>query len=243
MVRPAITNVFTPVTSPSTFEETVARLGRAIRLGVLEPGTRLPPERELAEQLSISRSTLRQALRALTETGHLVAQRGRTGGTFVAAEPPMYMGGFELAGWQEMLNRRTAVELGAIQLAVERATEEELAPLQGHIQTMRDSIEEWQDSDEEWRAFRRADVHFHLCIAEASHSPWLVQTMTEVHGEFSELLDFAPHPSVALQHSTEQHEHIVAALLARDEDGCIRRMREHIRGSEALFEGLRLGGD
>ncbi len=232
MVRPAVTSIFTPVASPSTFEETVARLGRAIRLGVLEPGTRLPPERELAEQLSISRSTLRQALRALTETGHLVAQRGRTGGTFVAAEPPMYMGGFELAGWQEMLDRRTAIELGAIQLAVERATDEELAPLEALVQTMRDSLDDW-------RAFRRADVHFHLCIAEASRSPWLVQAMTEVHGEFSELLDLAPHPPVVLEHTTEQHARIVAALRKRDEDECIRRMREHVRGSEALFEGLR----
>jgi DNA-binding FadR family transcriptional regulator len=231
MDRPAVTNIFTPVTSPSTFEETVARLGRAIRLGVLEPGTRLPPERELAEQLSISRSTLRQALRALTETGHLVAQRGRTGGTFVAADPPMYVGGYEIASWQGMLDRRTAVELGAIQLAAERATDEDLAPLAGHVDTMRASIDDW-------RVFRTADVHFHLCIAEASHSPWLVQAMTEVHGEFSELLDLAPHPSVVLEHSTEQHARIVEALEKRDEDECIRRMREHIRGSEALFEGL-----
>ena len=49
---------------PTTFEETVERLGTAIRLGLLPPGSRLPAERELAEELSISRSTLRQALTA-----------------------------------------------------------------------------------------------------------------------------------------------------------------------------------
>src|SRR5688572_31856673 len=86
----ALGSVFDKVQPPTTFEETVGRLGTAIRLGVLAPGTRLPPERELAEQLGISRSTLRQALKTLTETGHLVATRGRTGGTFVADTPPVY---------------------------------------------------------------------------------------------------------------------------------------------------------
>src|SRR3954462_8612503 len=52
--------VFKPVQPPTTFEETVERLGTAIRLGLLGPGTQLPPERDLAGQLCISRSTLRQ---------------------------------------------------------------------------------------------------------------------------------------------------------------------------------------
>src|SRR3954471_15617953 len=51
--------VFKPVQPPTTFEETVERLGTAIRLGLLPPGSRLPPEREAAEQLGIARSPLR----------------------------------------------------------------------------------------------------------------------------------------------------------------------------------------
>src|SRR6185295_5520587 len=81
--------IFQPVRPPSTFEETVERLGTAIRLGLLAPGSRLPPERELAKQLRISRSTLRQALTTLVQSGHLISLRGRSGGTFVAAEPPL----------------------------------------------------------------------------------------------------------------------------------------------------------
>ena len=69
--------LFAPVQSTTAFEETLERLGTAIKLGLLPPGTRLPAERELCEQLGIARSTLRQALTALVQSGHLRAVRGR----------------------------------------------------------------------------------------------------------------------------------------------------------------------
>ena len=78
---PAVAAVFEPVQTATTLEETVERLGTAIRLGLLAPGDRLPPERDLADQFGIARSTLRQALTSLTESGHLVATRGRGGFT------------------------------------------------------------------------------------------------------------------------------------------------------------------
>jgi len=68
-----VESVFTPVWAPTTFEETVERLGTAIRAGILPAGSRLPAERTLADQLGISRSTLRQALTALVQSGHLTA--------------------------------------------------------------------------------------------------------------------------------------------------------------------------
>src|ERR671935_1013811 len=86
---PALEAVFKPVRPPTTFEETVERLGTAIRLGLLTPGSRLPPERDLAAELGISRSTLRQAITTLVQSGHLVSLRGRSGGTFVAERPPL----------------------------------------------------------------------------------------------------------------------------------------------------------
>ena len=115
------TTVFEPVDATSTYEETVTRLGTAIRIGVLGPGSKLPPERELAEQLSISRSTLRQALATLTETGHLIAVRGRSGGTFVADDPPVSSGTpFPRERLRALLDWRLALELGNVQLAAER---------------------------------------------------------------------------------------------------------------------------
>src|ERR1700744_1855744 len=119
----ALEAVFMPVQPPSTFEETVERLGTAIRLGLLAPDTKLPPERELAKQLRISRSTLRQALTTLVQSGHLISLRGRSGGTLVTDQPPLAdvnATPLGAAAW-EVLDQRVAIEAGAALLAAERA--------------------------------------------------------------------------------------------------------------------------
>src|SRR5437016_7996335 len=125
--------VFAPVRSQTAFEETVDRLGTAIKLGLLAPGSQLPAERELCARLGIARSTLRQALTALAQSGHLFATRGRGGGTFVAdplppADPPSAE---MLAQWRETCDQRLAVELGVAVLAAERARREDLDALDG----------------------------------------------------------------------------------------------------------------
>ena len=107
------------------------RLGTAIRLGLLPAGSRLPSERDLAGQLGISRSTLREALTTLVQSGHLVAQRGRTGGTFVAERPPLAEKDDKPLGadaWA-VLDYRVAVETGATILAAERAEPDQLERL------------------------------------------------------------------------------------------------------------------
>jgi DNA-binding GntR family transcriptional regulator len=77
--------VWRPVRGGNAFEITVSRLAPAIRLGPVSEGERLPPERELAERLQVSRVTLREAIRALREAGFLESRRGRSGGTFVVS--------------------------------------------------------------------------------------------------------------------------------------------------------------
>src|SRR5438270_5804836 len=116
-------SVFTPVRRATTFEETVERLGSAIRAGILPAGSRLPTERDLAGQLGISRSTLRHALNTLVQSGHLVSVRGRSGRTFVSDRPPVAERHGELLGADArgVLDMRVAIETGAIMLACERA--------------------------------------------------------------------------------------------------------------------------
>src|SRR2546426_5566037 len=117
----ALEGVFEPVRAPTAFEETVERLGTAIRVGLLAPGSQLPSERSLAHQLGISRSTLRLALTTLVQSGYLTSSSGPAGGTFVAERVPMEERPRRLdtEAWAA-LDYRVAIECGAVILAAER---------------------------------------------------------------------------------------------------------------------------
>jgi DNA-binding FadR family transcriptional regulator len=229
---PALEAVFQPVQAPTTFEETVERLGTAIRLGLLQPASRLPPERDLAERLRISRSTLRQALTTLVESGHLVSLRGRAGGTFVAERPPLGedVAATVLGDAREVLDYRVAVETGAALLASERASRTDLERLDGLTDRM--------DEATEFVDYRRADVRFHIGVAEATGSPRIVAAMTEVQGQMSNLIARIAHPRAVLRSSNEQHRRLIAHLRRRNSASSVRVAREHTEGTEHILAGL-----
>jgi GntR family transcriptional regulator, transcriptional repressor for pyruvate dehydrogenase complex len=228
----ALEAVFMPVRPPSTFEETVERLGTAIRLGLLVPGSQLPPERELARRLRISRSTLRQALTTLVQSGHLVSLRGRKGGTFVAEQPPLAEhGGGELdQGAWAVLDYRVAIECGAVVLAAERGGEE-FDRLEGLAEKMAAEVEDWEE-------YRRTDVRFHIGLAEAAGSPRLVGAMTDVQAQMTDLIARIAHPSEVLAQSNEQHKRLVKAMRKGDSSRSVRIAREHLEGTEHILAGL-----
>jgi GntR family transcriptional repressor for pyruvate dehydrogenase complex len=225
--------VFEPVQPPTTFEETVERLGTAIRLGILGPGMRLPSERELAEQLGISRSTLRQAITTLVQSGHLTSVRGRGGGTFVVQEPPLAEGsptGPVREDWREVLDLRTAVGVGAITLAADRATAEDLVPMRESVVRMTAA----GDFDD----YRRADIRFHMAIAEASGAPRLVGLVGEIEAEVSELIAHIAHPPEVLDHSNAEHARMIDALERHDTARAVRLLRRHLDGTAHILGGL-----
>lgn len=228
--------VFEPVQPPTTLEETVERLGIAIRLGILAAGARLPPERELAEQLGISRSTLRQAITTLVQSGHLLSLRGRRGGTFVAAEPPLASGpdGPLRADWREVLGLRQAIESGAVLLAAERAEEETLALMRECVARM--------DRRPGFEVYRRADIRFHIALAQASGVPRLVALMTEVQAEIAELVAHIPRPGEVLTNANHEHAALLEALAARDSSAALRILRTHLAATERALERLMAGG-
>jgi DNA-binding FadR family transcriptional regulator len=228
----ALEAVFQPVRPPTTFEETVERLGTAIRVGLLPPGSKLPPERRLAEQLRISRSTLRQALTTLVQSGHLKSVRGRSGGTFVAERPPLAgrvedpLGGHAWA----VLDHRVAIEVGSAMLAAERAEASDLEALGELVERMA-AATDFED-------YRRADIRFHIGIAEAARSPRLVTEMTEVQGQMSDLIGRIAHPEEVLTRSNAQHRKLVAHLRDGDATAAAGLVRTHIRGTEHILAGL-----
>ena len=228
----AVEAVFKPVRAPTTFEETVERLGTAIRTGLLAAGTKLPPERQLAESLGISRSTLRQALTTLVQSGHLTSTRGRSGGTFVAARPPLSEREDDPLGRdaRAVLDHRVAIELGAVVLAVERAGDAEIDALAALVERM--------GASDDFADYRRADIRFHIGVAEAARSAHLITEMTEVQGEMSDLIGLIPHPEVVLTRSNAQHAELVELMRNGDADGAVALMRRHIRGTEHILAGL-----
>jgi len=232
----ALAAVFEPVRPPTTFEETVERLGTAIRLGLLGPGIRLPSERDLAAELKISRSTLRQALTTLVQSGHLISQRGRGGGTFVADQPPLAQPGGDLTSdplgerSRAILDYRVAIETGAVTLAAERAGKPALGRLDDLVEKMATATD--------FQGYRRADMRFHVGVAEAAESQRLVAAMTEVQGQMSTLIDLIAHPDQVLTRSNAQHRRIVGLLRRRDRARATRVMREHLEGTEHILAGL-----
>ncbi len=225
--------VFAPVRSQTAFEETVDRLGTAIKLGLLAPGSRLPAERELCARLGIARSTLRQALTALAQSGHVFATRGRGGGTFVSdplppADPPSAR---MLAQWHETCDLRLAVELGVAVLAAERADSAALDALDAVAATLEATLEDFV-------AYRQADIRLHVGLAEATRSTQLVRAMTEVQGTMSDLIAYIAHPPQVLASSNAQHRRLLAAVRERDTMRAARVMAEHLQGTEHILAGL-----
>jgi GntR family transcriptional regulator, transcriptional repressor for pyruvate dehydrogenase complex len=225
--------IFAPVRSYTAFEETVERLGTAIKLGLLAPGARLPAERELCARLGIARSTLRQALTALSQSGHVFAVRGRRGGTFVAdPQPPAVPpSAAVLAQWRETCDQRLAVELAVAMLAAERAERADLDALDEVATVLEGALEDFA-------AYRQADIRLHVGLAEATRSASLVRGATEVQGAMSDLIAYIAHPPQVLASSNAQHRRLLAAVRERDAMRAVRAMAEHLQGTEHVLAGL-----
>ena len=225
--------LFAPVRSQTAFEETVDRLGTAIKLGLLPPGSRLPAERELCARLGIARSTLRQALTALTQSGHVYATRGRGGGTFVSDPQPPAVPPSQpmLAEWREICDQRLAVEVGVAMLAAERAGAEELQALDEVAAVLDGSLEDFA-------AYRQADIRLHVGLAEATGSTRLVRAMTEAQGQMSDLIAHIAHPPEVLASSNAQHRRLLAAIREGDSARAAKIMGEHVQGTEQILAGL-----
>ncbi|MBB5804217.1 DNA-binding FadR family transcriptional regulator [Saccharothrix ecbatanensis] len=224
--------LFRPVRAGNAFEETVERLMQAIRLGVVGPGERLPAERELATRLGVSRVTLREAIRSLQDAGYVESRRGRYGGTFVKSPVPVpapdrRVDPEELA---DALTLRAAVETGAAECAAARA----LGPSDRRNLVAR--LTECRDATLE--EYRRKDSRLHLAIAEATGSASLTAAVADARTRVNALLDRIPLLAPNLAHSNEQHEVIVAGIVAGEPEAARRAMAEHLDGTALLLRGF-----
>ncbi|HZO37154.1 MAG TPA: FCD domain-containing protein [Solirubrobacteraceae bacterium] len=225
--------VFAPVRSQTAFEETMERICTAIKLGLLEPGARLPPERKLCARLGISRSTLREALSALVQSGYIHTTRGRGGGTFVVDEPPPVdpPSAELMAAWRETCDVRLAIELGVVTLACDRLADEQLAVLAAAVEEMAAQLDDFA-------AYRQADVRFHIGLAEMSGNGRLVALATEIQGSMTDLIAHIAHPPEVLSRANDQHARLLKAVRAANTQRAVGVMTEHVRGTEHVLAGL-----
>jgi GntR family transcriptional repressor for pyruvate dehydrogenase complex len=228
--------VIRPVRGHHAFEACVEQLATLIRIGVYPRGSTLPPERELADRLAVSRATLREAMAALRQAGLVQTTRGRAGGSVVTMHPTTRSrhsppSAAREADWLDALEFRRIVEPGAAALAAS-------APLDD---TQRRQLEAAHGSVARAGGpalHRQADSRFHLTIAALSGSPRVIEAVTAVRSTLHEMLGAIPVLEANIAHSDVQHAQITRAVLAGRPERARKLMEEHCDDTAALLRGL-----
>lgn len=205
--------------------------------GRLRPGSRLPVEKDLAEQLGVSRGSLREGVRALATLGVLETRQGD--GTFVTALDPgrlLSPLGF-LADLQQpahaadLLAVRRVLEDESVALAAVRLTDDELGELDRVLGVVDDILRDEPDMDLE--AFINADTEFHRLIARASGNPPLAAIIDALVGRtFRARLWRAISHRGSVRETQAEHRAILDELMRRDPERARIRMSVHLLGVE-----------
>jgi GntR family transcriptional regulator, transcriptional repressor for pyruvate dehydrogenase complex len=210
------------VTRSAAASRAVAHIQELVQNGDLAPGERLPSERELARTLGVSRSTLREAIRALVVMNILVSRHGD--GTYVSSlEPALLSAPFTFALdtrpalREHLFEARRALETACARLAAERISDEELEELDGLAATA-------SEPDE----LIDRDVELHTAIARATRNPILLALMGSIGTlALESRRASAPLPGQAAR-SRRDHRGIIAALRRHDPDAAAEAMDRHL---------------
>ena len=226
--KPGIFKSLNSEKNGTTAEEVVERLREMIHTGQLSPGDRLPPERDLAGLLGVSRPTLRAGIRSLATVGILQSKQGA--GTFVASadESPTLDGSplrmlSALHGFtsDEMFEARLALEMSIAGLAAERATSEQMTLMAEEITGMYASL-----SDPE--QYLVHDMQFHQTIAAASNNRILTSLMNMVATILFDSRSKTVKRARDLKESAEQHHNIYRAMREHDPEAARWAMHDHL---------------
>ena len=216
------------VRSCTTAEEVASRLREMIHSGQLASGDRLPPERDLAKHLGVSRPTLRAGIRSLTAVGILQSRQGA--GTFVAEaeeSPTLDTNALRLLSAlhgftsDEMFEARLALEMSIAGLAAERATSEQMTQLAEEIAGMYSSL----DRPPQYLVH---DMQFHQTVAAASGNRILTALMNMVATILFDYRSKTVKRATDLKESAEQHHRIYRAIRDHDVDAARLAMRFHL---------------
>src|SRR5262249_6340421 len=212
----------------STAEEVVTRLRNMIHSGELTPGDRLPPERDLAKLLGVSRPTLRAGIRSLSTVGILQSRQGA--GTLVVeaeesptldAEALRLLSALHGFTSDEMFEARLALEMSIAGLAAERASSDQTAKLAEEIAGMYSSL----DLPEQYLVH---DMRFHQTVAAASGNRILTALMNMVATILFDYRSKTVKRATDLKESAEQHHNIYRAIREHNVEAAREAMRIHL---------------
>ena len=224
-----MTQLFHPVREEGSLSgRIVAQIERLIEERNLQPGDRLPPERELAGMLGVSRPSLREAVKTL-EANRRVAVKHGTGVWILPPNPMRHLAGIFEVNLRDLFAMREVLEVPAAGWAAECKEDAAVSRLLGVLDAMEPSV----NIDE----LRRLDVEFHIRIAEMARNRFLLGTMDVLH----EMLRLGMETTLAIPgripRSRLEHRRIANAIAAGDANRARRMMRAHIRSAQAA--GLR----
>ncbi len=222
-------------TSERLYQLVVDDVERRILTGQLQLGDKLPSERELAESFNVSRTAVREAVRALGEKGLVQSHAGR--GTYVTNGASRAMrdslgllarirnesAGDDEDGIQSVIELREALEPQVAAHAAQRATQADVLALQQTVAEMDESIQ-MRRLDR----YAQGDVKFHILLAESAHNrlfPALMESLVHLLQEQMALCIFLPGEVPVAQ---DEHKRILQAIMQRDDAAARQAMQRHL---------------
>lgn len=220
-------SVYKAVRTCRLYEQIVQQIEDSVLQGALKAGDQLPPERELAERFGVSRTAVREAVKALREKGLVEAYSGR--GTFIT-------NGTAHAMRQSLDLLARSGSQGSAHLSEVRAVlEPEIAALaasradQQHIANMRDAVAAMDRAINDASAFIEADLDFHLALAEAAANPIILSLIDSIVGLLREQRLGIFHVDRGPQRGQSHHKRILQAVEGRDPERARAAMRDHLQ--------------
>jgi GntR family transcriptional regulator, transcriptional repressor for pyruvate dehydrogenase complex len=237
-------DLFTPIVAGRISATISAQIRSAILEGKLKPGDRLPTERELTGRFGVSRVTVRDALRALETAGLVEIRVGAAGGAFVTAPSSGLVGrgisdmlALSQVDPDEIAEARLIMELGTVGLAVDRASDEDIADLRELAERAAQAL---ADGDYDSSMARE----FHARLAAAAHNR-AIDLVAETFGGPLSMHPVREREPAGWSHerSVDEHLRIVDAIEQRDVALARRLMTEHLtRGTRVSAATGAAGG-
>jgi GntR family transcriptional regulator, transcriptional repressor for pyruvate dehydrogenase complex len=222
------------VTKTSISDEIATQIIGLISRGELQPGQRLPSERELCEHFGASRSSLREALRCLSIVGVLNAQVRN--GTSVAPDGGKFLR--KIVEWRLITERHNVEDLMEVRIALEGVSAANAALRATHEdkKIFRRLLNEMKESAGDAKRFAVLDVDFHIALANSSGNSLVFDLVSMIRGHLVRVLPKVLQLPNALSLSRREHVAIVQAIERGDAEGARAAMQAHL---EAVLRRFR----